>query len=1303
MSRKPSYEELEQRVRELEKFESTHKQEELRKNELIYKIIIENSHEGILIVQNGKIVFANPRIYDFLSYSEEELTNQAFLNLIHPYDKDWIIEQYTKKVKGEDVPVGQSYRIINSKGGTFWVQSRSSLIEWQGRPAILSFLIDVTQLINSEKALRDSEKKFREIVEISRDIYYRQDFKTATLDYMSPAVTRILGYSIDEIMNMDLEQQNKLFHPEDLPGLLSFRDDLIDADKKGNNFIEREFRMIDKYGGVHWINGNYVLTKKENNEPKFILGVLKDITKTKQDEELLREREAKFRSIFENKGTATGIFGEDSIIIGCNTVFEELSGYIKSEILDKKKWSDFVVKEDLERMQRYHAQRSKNRESLPSQYECRIVNKQGEIKTVIVNISVVGFDRVVSLIDITDRKKAEEELLKSEERYRQLIENAVEAIFVVQDGKLVFSNPKTEELIGYSKEEIESRAFTEFIHPYDQVMVAERHIQRLKGEKLPSIYDFRVIRKSGEVRWVDLNVVLIEWEGRPATLNFLSDITDQKRTEEEIRKNLISLSQAETMAQLGYFERNWLTEEGYWSKGFYNLLGYAPGDIPCTNEEFFRHIHPGDKERVLDHIEQSISNRTKIDIDFRIVQKSKNIIHIHGVGETIYQGDTPQITRGTFQNISHRINTEEKLKESEEKYRLLAETTQDIIILHDMEGHLSYINQAGLEFSGYKASEAIGSPIFEFIPHEHQGKLADRRSRRSAGDKQTLRYEIEFLNQEGERVPFEVNSTPVMHENRVSEVLVVARDITERKRAEEALRKSEEKFAFLFRASPIWIALNEMSSGKYLEVNQAFEKITGFQREEVIGKTSIELGLWPNPEDRERSIAMLENKDSLYDYEVRFRMRNGEYRDFLWSVEKIQLNGLDCTVNVLRDITEEKAAEIVKKNLETQLRQAQKLEAIGTLAGGIAHDFNNILAALLGYTELALLDVSKGTPLEENLEEIRNSGFRARDLVQQILAFSRKSEEKRRPIKVTSIIKEALRMLRASIPTIIEIRQKLDAKNDIVNADPTQIHQIMMNLCTNAAQSMKDGGILEINLNEIMLHSEFTLSHSKLDPGAYLKLTVSDTGEGIPLELMNRIFDPYFTTKEKGSGTGLGLAVVHGIVTSLDGNINVKSELEKGTVFEIYLPKFNADYIEKDDIEDFIMTTGSERILFVDDEKSIINVVGKMLKRLDYKVTPCTGSKEALSKFQENPNAFDLVITDMTMPNMTGDQLARELLKIRPDIPIILCTGYSERITEEEAKDMGIKAFVMKPLSLKDIARTIRNVLDEDEEDNTNF
>ena len=303
----------------------------------------------------------------------------------------------------------------------------------------------------------------------------------------------------------------------------------------------------------------------------------------------------------------------------------------------------------------------------PSQYECRIVNKQGEIITVLVNIGLVGADRIVSLIDITDRKKVEEELLKSEERYRQLIENAVEAIFVVQDGKLVFSNPKTEELIGYSKEEIEPRAFTEFIHPDDQAMVAHRHIQRLKGEKLPSIYDFRVIRKSGEVRWVDLNVVLIEWEGRPATLNFLSDITDQKRAEEEIRKNLISLSQAETIAQLGYFERNWLTEEGYWSKGFYNLLGYAPGDIPCTNEEFMRHIHPDDKERVFDHIEQSIKNRTKLNIDFRIVQKNKNIIHIHGVGETIYQRDTPQLTRGTFQNISNRIKHRGKTQRKRRK------------------------------------------------------------------------------------------------------------------------------------------------------------------------------------------------------------------------------------------------------------------------------------------------------------------------------------------------------------------------------------------------------------------------------------------------------------------------------------------------------------------------------------------------------------------------------------------------------------------------------------------------------------
>ena len=403
---------------------------------------------------------------------------------------------------------------------------------------------------------------------------------------------------------------------------------------------------------------------------------------------------------------------------------------------------------------------------------------------------------------------------------------------------------------------------------------------------------------------------------------------------------------------------------------------------------------------------------------------------------------------------------------------------------------------------------------------------------------------------------------------------------------------------------------------------------------------------------------------------------------------------LSRVLTAIVDLTEIHRAQKEREELESQLRQAQKMEAVGTLAGGIAHDFNNILAAILGYTELALMDVPQGAQLHENLAEIRKAGMRAKDLVQQILAFSRKAEERKRPIRLAPIIKEALKMLRASIPVTVDIRSRLDIEEDTVLADPTQIHQIMMNLCTNAAHAMENGGILDVSLKGFHQGEGMESAFAALPPGDYLHMRVSDTGRGIPPELLEKIFDPYFTTKDKGSGTGLGLAVVHGIVTSLGGAMFVQSEMGKGSTFDIVLPKAatgTSDLLSEENREP---AYGNERILFVDDEESVIRVGRQMLERLGYTVTAFSNPLEALKVFKDAPDAFDLIVTDMTMPDMTGDRFASEVMTVRPDAPVILCTGYSERITEDEAEKMGIKAFAMKPLAIRELAATVRRVLD---------
>ncbi len=396
-------------------------------------------------------------------------------------------------------------------------------------------------------------------------------------------------------------------------------------------------------------------------------------------------------------------------------------------------------------------------------------------------------------------------------------------------------------------------------------------------------------------------------------------------------------------------------------------------------------------------------------------------------------------------------------------------------------------------------------------------------------------------------------------------------------------------------------------------------------------------------------------------------------------------------------ILEKKIEERTKAlaNSEKQLQQVMKLQAIGTLAGGIAHDFNNILFPIVGYTELTMDDVPKDSQARQNLKEILKATNRAKELVQQILTFSRQSSQERKPLKVQYLIKEVFKLLRATIPSSIQIECDIDDTCGPIKGDPTQIHQVIMNLCTNAYHAMQEtGGKLEVSLKEIHISYEQSIERVGMKVGKHVELQVKDSGHGMEPQVIERIFEPYYTTKAQGKGTGLGLSVIHGIVKSHGGDITVSSFPGQGATFKVYLPIIDEMEVKIEADEPAIAISGKERILLIDDEEQIIDIEQQILERLGYHVTPKTDSQEALEEFAAQPDRFDLVITDMTMPKMTGDQLARRMMDIKPQIPVILCTGFNETISEEKALAMGIDKFVMKPIVKDELASTIRTVLD---------
>ena len=380
--------------------------------------------------------------------------------------------------------------------------------------------------------------------------------------------------------------------------------------------------------------------------------------------------------------------------------------------------------------------------------------------------------------------------------------------------------------------------------------------------------------------------------------------------------------------------------------------------------------------------------------------------------------------------------------------------------------------------------------------------------------------------------------------------------------------------------------------------------------------------------------------------------------------------------------------------LEKQLRQAQKMEAIGTLAGGIAHDFNNVLMAVMGYTQLAIDQLPNESSIRTDLKEVITAGERARDLINQILTFSRQVEQEYRPLDVRIVFKEAVKLLRASLPATIEIKMDMDSAVGAVLADATQMHQVIMNLCTNASHAMQGRhGQLVVSVKEEEVGGDAGEAvPPNLDPGTYVKLTVADTGRGMTVDVVERIFDPYFTTKELGEGAGMGLAIVHGIVSSHGGGISVQSEPEKGTAVHVYLPVCMEE-TDSETCKDTGVVCGSERIMFVDDETQIANLGKRILESLGYSVNLFSDPMEALQEFELYPNMYDLVITDLTMPKLTGEELTLALLKVRNDIPVILCTGFGETITIERARQMGVKDFLIKPVVPGVLSKAVRKAL----------
>ncbi|NLW34939.1 PAS domain-containing hybrid sensor histidine kinase/response regulator [Syntrophorhabdus aromaticivorans] len=676
------------------------------------------------------------------------------------------------------------------------------------------------------------------------------------------------------------------------------------------------------------------------------------------------------------------------------------------------------------------------------------------------------------------------------------------------------------------------------------------------------------------------------------------------------------------------------------------------------------------------------------------------------VRKVLNPNGTVAYREGIVEDITERKRAEEALKHAEAKYRTIFENAIMGVYQTTPGGRHITVNPAFARTLGYDSPQEMIDTVTDiggqvYVNPDDRARLQELLRRHGVAEK----FETRLYRKNKSIAWISINARAVKDAGgAIMYFEGTVEDISARKRTEEELRIAHQRLFDIIEFLPdaTFVVDDEK---KVTAWNLACEKMTGVKKEEIIGKGDYVYAIPFYGERRPLLIDYVTMDPDELEQKYMEVKRTG-HQLFAQSFVPALYNGKGAFLSANASVLFDKNAKVIGaveslrditefKRLEAQLHQAQKLEAIGTLAGGIAHDFNNILTGIVGFAEMVREDTTPHTPQYRRLGLVLRGAHRGRDLIRQILTFSRRTDHEQKPVALGNIVKEGLKLLRPVLPTTIEIRSKNLTDDDTILADPVQIHQVLMNLCTNSAHAMrKKGGVLEISVMGDHFKKDDPLPSPDMKPGDYVTLRVLDTGCGMKPEILERIFDPFFTTKAQGEGTGLGLSAVHGIVKSHGGSVRVESEPGKGSIFSIYLPKTDRQACPTVN-ETLPMRGGKECILFVDDEDLLVELNHERLTRLGYEVVATTSSIEALELFKKEPRRFHLVITDYTMPHMTGVDLVRELQKIRNDIPIILCTGHNDSISADKARRAGAKEFLLKPVSQQDTAAAIRRVLDK--------
>jgi two-component system cell cycle sensor histidine kinase/response regulator CckA len=1034
-----------------------------------------------------------------------------------------------------------------------------------------------------------------------------------------------------------------------------------------------------------------------------LVGPKKAETKRKRVKEALQTTNERLNYLLTSTSAAiytsktSGDYGATSITENV----KQMMGYEPREFIENSSfWIGHVHPEDRQRLLN-ELPRIFEQESYI--YEYRFLHKDGNYRWVCDDMKLIKdeFGSPIEIIgywtDITERKQAEEKLKESERRFRIIFEGAIDGILLadIETKKFHTGNMMICTMLGYSLEEIKNLSVTD-IHPKEALPFVMEQFDKLARGEITKTSELPVKRKDGSVFYAEISTVLLKLDGETYLMGSFRDITERKRAEEAVREGeerfRLAFENANTGVCLVDLDGNLLRVNNKMCE----IFGYTKEELERMTVNNI--AHPEDIDVSPAFIKKTLRGETdRGTFEKRYFHKKGHTVTCQVSSSLVRDAEgSPLYFISHVHDITERKQAEEALRQSEERYRTILEDIEEGYFEVDLTGRSTFVNDSLCRIHGYPREELLGIDNRRFVDKENAKKAFEAFNRVYRTGEPGRLFDYEVIRKDGTKRQVEV--FPSLRKDSSGNPIGfrgITRDVTERKQAEELLQKEREISLSILENAPYGVALID-EGGKYIYINPEFVNTTGYTLQDIpTGKDWFQK-VFPDPKDRERMIQLWKedrSKGNMTNKEFGITCKDGSMREI--EIRSTFLRDSRAVI-VLHDITERKRAEERMESLREQLRQSQKMEAIGRLAGGIAHDFNNLLTIIKGYSQLSLIELKENTPLRENIEHIHTATDRAADLVRQLLAFSRRQILAMRVLDLNTTLANLHNMLRRLIGEDIELTTVLAEDLGRVKTVLGWIEQAIMNLVVNARDAMPSGGKLTIETGNADLDDAYVGGHVGVKPGRYVVLSVSDTGVGMTPEVRERLFEPFFSTKEKDKGTGLGLSTVYGIVKQSDGDIWVYSEPGKGSTFKIYLPRVEEPLEQpREKVLGDELLRGNETILLVEDEEEVRKLAVRVLERQGYKVLAARDGDEALIICERHQDPIHLLLTDVVMPGMNGHEVAKRLDSLHPEMKVLYMSGYTDNaIVLHGVLVKGVN-YIQKPFTVDALTKKVREVLEQ--------